>query len=83
MSMSYECWAYKNDKPWKMVHVLANNSEEAENLAWAKFRELGIEPDFVKCKQVCHCFFLKSIDSIIWCGLFYINKEVLFNGVQQ
>lgn len=50
MSMSYECWAYKNDKPWKMVHVLANNSEEAENLAWAKFRELGIEPDFVKCK---------------------------------
>jgi len=48
--MSYECWAYKNGSPYKMVHVIASNSSEAENLAWAKFRNLGIEPESVSCK---------------------------------
>ncbi len=50
MSMSYECWAYKNGKPYKMVHVSANNKSEAEALAWEKFRSLGIEPESVNCK---------------------------------
>jgi hypothetical protein len=50
MSMSYECWAYKNGSPDKMVHVTASNSAEAENLAWAKFRNMGIEPESVRCK---------------------------------
>lgn len=50
MNMSYECWAYKNGKPDKMVHVTAENKSEAEMLAWVKFRELGIQPDSVKCK---------------------------------
>lgn len=48
--MSYECWAYKNGEPWKMVHVSANTKAEAESLAWAKFRAIGIEPDSVRCK---------------------------------
>ena len=50
MSMSYECWAYKNGKPWKMIYVNANNRSEAEALAWQKFRSLGIEPERVTCK---------------------------------
>jgi hypothetical protein len=50
MAMSYECWAYKNGKPWKMVRVNASNKSEAEALAWAKFRSMGIEPDSVNCK---------------------------------
>lgn len=48
--MSYECWAYKNEKPHKMVKVLANNRSEAEVLAWQKFRDLGITPERVNCK---------------------------------
>lgn len=50
MNMSYECWAYKNGKPHKMVHVTASNKSEAEQLAWAKFRSIGIEPESVNCK---------------------------------
>jgi hypothetical protein len=50
MSMSYECWAYKNGKPWKMVHVTANSINEAESLAWSKFRAMGIEPETVNIK---------------------------------
>jgi len=48
--MTYECWAYKNDKPYKMVKVSANNKEEAIMLAWEKFRSLGIEPESVTAK---------------------------------
>ena len=50
MNMSYECWAYKNGKPDKMVHVVANNKSEAKALAWEKFRDLGIKPERVTCK---------------------------------
>ncbi len=50
MSMKYECWAYKNGKPHKMVYVTAENKSEAEALAWEKFRNLGIEPESVNCK---------------------------------
>ncbi len=50
MSMKYECWAYKNGKPDKMVHVVASNKTEAEQLAWDKFKKLGIKPDSVNCK---------------------------------
>ena len=48
--MKYECWAYKNGKPDKMVYVVADNKGEAETLAWEKFRKLGIEPESVNCK---------------------------------
>lgn len=50
MSMSYECWAYKDGKPFKMVYVTASSKSEAESLAWQKFRNLGIEPESVNCK---------------------------------
>lgn len=50
MSMQYECWAYKDGKPWKMVHVVANSKSEAETMAWDKFRALGISPERVTCK---------------------------------
>jgi len=50
MSMKYECWAYKNGKPWKMTTVNANNKSEAESLAWDKFRNMGINPESVNCK---------------------------------
>jgi len=50
VSMTYECWAYKNGSPYKMVRVTASSRSEAENLAWGKFRGMGIEPDSVRCK---------------------------------
>lgn len=49
--MKYECWAYKDGKAHKMVNVTANDKSEAEMLAWEKFRSIGVEPDYVKCKQ--------------------------------
>jgi len=49
-SMSYECWAYKNGSPWKMVHVSANNKSQAIDLAWDKFKSLDINPQKVNCK---------------------------------
>lgn len=48
--MNYECWAYKNGKPFKMVHVLAKSKAEAEEKAWEKFKNLGINPDYINCK---------------------------------
>lgn len=50
MSMSYECWAYKDGKPWKMTKITANSRGEAEQLAWQKFRDMGISPESVNCK---------------------------------
>ena len=49
-SMSYECWAYKNGSAWKMVHVSANSKSQAVDLAWDKFKNLGIKPQSVNCK---------------------------------
>lgn len=49
-SMSYECWAYKNDKPWKMTHVSANDKSQAVDRAWDKFKNLGVSPQFIRCK---------------------------------
>jgi len=48
--MTYECWAYKNGKPDKMVKVSASSRDEAIALAWQKFRSLGIEPESVTVK---------------------------------
>lgn len=48
--MSYECRAYKNGKPWKMIHVTAGRNREVKSLARAKFRSLGVEPEHVTCK---------------------------------
>lgn len=50
MSMKYECWAYKNGKPDKMVNVTANSKSEAEQLAVEKFQKLGISYDYINCK---------------------------------
>lgn len=50
MSISYECWAYKGGKPWKMTKVSASSKAEAESLAWQKFREMGISPEMVTVK---------------------------------
>ncbi len=50
MSMSYECWAYVNGKPHKMVHVTANSKSEAEQLAAQKFQYLGVNYDYINCK---------------------------------
>lgn len=49
-AMSYECWAYKNGSPWKMVNVTANSKSEAVDLAWDKFKGLDINPQSVDCK---------------------------------
>ena len=49
-AMSYECWAYKNSKPYKMVHVSADNNNQAVGLACEKFKKLDILYDYVKCK---------------------------------
>ena len=50
-SMSYECWAYKNGSPWKMVHVSANNKSDAISKAWDKFKNIiKITPQSVNCK---------------------------------
>jgi len=48
-SMKYECWAYRDGKPDKMVHVTADSKSEAQNKAEAKFRDLDIKFDYVKC----------------------------------
>jgi len=50
MARTYECWAYKNGKPDKMVKVSANDKDEAAMLAWEKFRTIGINPDSVNVK---------------------------------
>ena len=49
-SMSYECWMYKSGKPWKMLHVSANNNSEAVQKAGAKFRYHNWNGDYIKCK---------------------------------
>lgn len=50
-SISYECWAYKNGSPWKMVHVDANSKSDAQSKAADKFKNIiGITPESVKCK---------------------------------
>lgn len=49
-SMSYECWAYKDGHPYKMVHVLADNNAEAVSKAIDKFSNLGASGLPVKCK---------------------------------
>jgi len=36
-SMNYECWKYKNGKPYKMTNITANSKSEAER----KGNELG------------------------------------------
>lgn len=48
--MKYECWAYKNGKPFKMINVTANNRNEAEILAIQKFVDLEIAHDYVNVK---------------------------------
>jgi len=50
MSMKYECWAYVNGKPHKMVNVTANSKAEAEQQAAEKFQSLGISYDYINCK---------------------------------
>lgn len=44
---SYTCWGYKNGKPWKMIYVSANSKDEAQSLAWKKFKDMGLSPDSI------------------------------------
>ena len=48
--MKYECWVYKNGSPWKMTYVVADNKSQAVSKAEVKFRNLGRNGDYVKCK---------------------------------
>ena len=48
--MKYECWVYKDGHPWKMTYVVADNKSEAESKAVVKFKELGRNGDYIKCK---------------------------------
>jgi len=45
--MTYECWAYKNGKPDKMVKVSADNKDQAIAKAWDKFKKIGVNPDSI------------------------------------
>jgi len=49
-SMNYECWMYKDGGPWKMTYVSADSKSEAERKAVDKFRDLGRNGDYIKCK---------------------------------
>jgi hypothetical protein len=49
-AMKYECWYYKNGKPDKMVHVVADNNKQAVQLACDKFKDLDIIYEYVQCK---------------------------------
>ena len=50
-SIRYECWAYNNGSPLKMVHVNADNNSDAVRRAWEKFRNvIQFGPESVKCK---------------------------------
>lgn len=48
--LKYQCYSYKNGKPDKMVHVTADNKEQAVQLACEKFKKLGIKYESVQCK---------------------------------
>ncbi len=48
--MTYECWAYKNSKPYKMIYVSAKDREEAKKLAFEKFISMRIEFDSIEVK---------------------------------
>ena len=48
--MKYECWMYKDGKPWKMTYLVADSKSQAESKAVAKFRDLGRNGDYIKCK---------------------------------
>lgn len=50
MSMKYECWAYVNGKPEKMVFCTTNSKSDAEAEARQKFDSMGVRYDYVKCK---------------------------------
>lgn len=48
--MSYECWSYKGGDLGKMVHVTADDRNQAAQLAADKFKNLSVSFDNVKCK---------------------------------
>jgi len=50
MNMKYECWTYKDGKPYKMTYVSASSNEEAQILAAEKFQNMGVTYDYIKCK---------------------------------
>ena len=49
-AMKYECYSYRNGKPDKMIHVLADNNEQAVVLACERFKKMDIIYDYVRCK---------------------------------
>lgn len=49
-AMKYQCYTYKNGKPDKMTHVTANSNDQAVELAYEKFKKMGLSFDYVQCK---------------------------------
>ena len=49
-AMKYQCYSYRNGKPDKMVHVVADSNSQAVELACERFKKLNIVYDYVQCK---------------------------------
>ncbi|PSF06221.1 hypothetical protein C7H09_10830 [Marinobacter fuscus] len=49
-SMSYECWAYVNGSPSKMIHVSADKVSNAKKLAKKRMDKSKIKYDYIECK---------------------------------
>lgn len=47
MALKYTAWAYLDGKPYKMTYVVANNKDEAQSEAWAKFLKLNVKFDYI------------------------------------
>lgn len=47
-TLKYNACAYKDAKPWKFTVVYASCKEEAINLAWTKFQNMGFFPERVE-----------------------------------
>ena len=51
MSTQYTCYRYVSGKPtgtW--IHVSASSKDEAEQIAYRRFKELGGRVDYAKCR---------------------------------
>jgi len=49
-SLEYECWMYKDGKPYKMTYIVADSKSEAERKVAPKFEKIGVKGDYIKCK---------------------------------
>lgn len=47
MALKYTAWAYRDNKPYKMTYVIADNKEEAIHQAYEKFIQMKINFDYI------------------------------------